>query len=129
VSAVLLDTHAWAWALGDASLLSDRARDAIATAQAVYVSPISFFEIGQKVRLGKWPEMAPHAANLPAILIQQGGIAAPFTPEICIHASLRDWDHRDPFDRMLASSAEILDLTLISKDPVFAELPGLRCLW
>jgi PIN domain nuclease of toxin-antitoxin system len=129
VSPVLLDTHVWAWALGDGMLLSDRARAAIQSADAVYVSPISFFEIGQKVRLGKWPEMAPHAANLPAILNQQGGIAAPFTPEICIHASLRDWEHRDPFDRMLASTAQILDLTLISKDAVFADLPGLRCIW
>lgn len=31
---------------------------AIAAADAVLVSPISFFEIAQKVRLGKWPEMS-----------------------------------------------------------------------
>jgi len=30
----------------------------------VAVSVISFHEIGQKVRLGKWPDMAPHVAEL-----------------------------------------------------------------
>ena len=37
------------------------------------VSPISFFEIAQKVRLGKWPEMAPFISRLPALLMEQGG--------------------------------------------------------
>ena len=36
---VLLDTHAWVWSLTDAERLTDTARDAIATAEVVYVSP------------------------------------------------------------------------------------------
>ncbi len=51
--AVLLDTHAWAWSLA---------------ADTVMVSPISFFEIAQKVRLGQWPQMAPFVDELPARL-------------------------------------------------------------
>lgn len=129
MTSILLDTHAWVWSFGDERQLSDPALAAIAAADAVHVSPISFFEIGQKVRTGKWPEMAPFAARLPDILRDQGGVAAPFTPEICLHASLRDWAHRDPFDRLLASSAELLGMTLVSRDPTFTSLAGVRCIW
>ncbi|MEO8531533.1 MAG: type II toxin-antitoxin system VapC family toxin [Deltaproteobacteria bacterium] len=129
MTSVLLDTHAWVWSFADDKQLSPAASAAIMTADAVYVSPISFFEIGQKIRLGKWPEMEPFAADLPKILNEQGGYAAPFTAEICLHASLRDWAHRDPFDRLIASSAECLDLIFVTKDAVFAEISALRCVW
>ncbi len=126
---VLLDTHAWVWSFTGDAQLSAPARSAIEAAAAVYVSPISFFEIGQKVRLGKWPDMVPFVSNLAEILKDQGGIAAPFTPEICLHASLRTWEHRDPFDRLLASSAEILGIPLVTKDSIFAGLQTFRCVW
>jgi PIN domain nuclease of toxin-antitoxin system len=37
-------------------------------ADIVLVSPITFFEVAQKVRLGKWPEMEPFVSQLPALL-------------------------------------------------------------
>ena len=129
MAALLLDTHAWAWSFADDTLLSPAARAAILAADAVYVSPISFFEIGQKVRLGKWPGMAPFAARLPDVLREQGGVVAPFTPEICLGASLRDWEHRDPFDRLIAATSESLSIPLVSRDPVFFGLATLRCIW
>ncbi len=126
---VLLDTHSWVWSFTDSSLLSPAARAAIESAAAVLVSPISFFEIGQKVRLGKWPELAGQTDLLPQIAEEQGALAAPFTPQIALHAALRDWAHRDPFDRMLASTAELHGLTLVTKDSVFTTLSGLRVIW
>jgi hypothetical protein len=69
-------------------LLSPAARRAIATTDAVYVSPIGFFEIGRKVRLEKWPEMAPFAARLVDVLREQGGVVAPLTRRFaCARAS------------------------------------------
>jgi PIN domain nuclease of toxin-antitoxin system len=129
VTSLLLDTHAWVWSFADPDRLSAPARAAIEAAVAVHVSPISFFEIGQKVRLGKWPEMEPLTGELPAILREQGGLLAPFTPEICLRASLGPWAHRDPFDRLLAASAELLGLALVTKDPVFAAMGGVACVW
>jgi hypothetical protein len=49
-------------------------------ADSVLVSPITFFEIAQKVRLGKWPEMEPFVSQLPALLDRQGGSVAGFGP-------------------------------------------------
>jgi PIN domain nuclease of toxin-antitoxin system len=119
VTAVLLDTHAWAWSLTADPRLSPTATDAIQQAEAVFVSPISFFEIGQKVRVGKWPEMAEHVAALPSILQRQGGLVAALSPEICVRAATMDWAHRDPFDRLIAATAMETSWPLISADTAF----------
>lgn len=127
--ALLLDTHAWVWSFAEEALLSKDARDAIVAADAVYVSLISFFEIGQKVRTGKWPAMEPHVDRLAEVLRDQGGTVAPLTPAICLAASLRAWAHRDPFDRLLAATAESLGVPLISKDPAFDGVASVQRVW
>ncbi len=119
VKAVLLDTHAWAWALTDDDRLSQRARSAITGADTVLVSPITFFEIGQKVRLGKWPQMEPFVQRLPALLETQGGATADLDGPICITAATMPWSHRDPFDRLLAATALRRNLPIVSADGVF----------
>ncbi len=119
MTAILLDTHAWIWSLSADSRLTPSARAAIAEAELVLVSPISFFEIAQKLRLGKWPEMVPFVGRLGAILSEQGGIAATFSPEICLRAGMMDWEHRDPFDRLILTTAQVLNVPLVSADKVF----------
>ncbi len=116
---LLLDTHAWAWLLTASPRLSARSIEAVESASAVYVSPISFFEIGQKVRLGKWPEMESLAPQLSELLRQQGGRIAELSDEICLRAGTLDWPHRDPFDRILAATAIVSNLSLLSADAVF----------
>lgn len=113
----------------DVERLSGPARAALTMSSVVYVSPISFFEIGQKVRIGRWPEVAPYAERLPELLREQGGVVAPLTPEICIEASLMKWVHRDPFDRLLAATALTLNASLVSADAAFSSLPTLKRLW
>ncbi len=125
---MLLDTHAFAWVLLDDPALSEGARAAIATADAALVSPVSLYEIGQKVHLGRWPEMAPFAPELADLLMQAGLLAAPLTPAIALHASLLDWDHRDPFDRLLAATAELIGAAFVSRDAAFDVRP-LRRVW
>jgi PIN domain nuclease of toxin-antitoxin system len=117
--AILLDTHAWAWTLTDDKRLSERARAGIEQAGSVLVSPISFFEIAQKVRLGKWPEMEPLIDRLPTFLDEQGGSVASLDPAVCTTAGSMAWQHRDPFDRLLAATAIRYSLPIVSIDPVF----------
>ena len=119
MTAVLLDTHAWVWSLAGDERLSTPALAAINTADAVFVSPITFFEIAQKVRLGKWPEMQPFVGRLTKFLEEQGGLIASFDPEICVMAGMMDWPHRDPFDRLLAATALRQNIPLVSADTVF----------
>lgn len=88
-------------------------------ADTVVLSVISFFEIAQKVRIGKWPDMSDSADDLPGILDRQGGVLAPIDGSISIRAGRLEWDHRDPFDRMIAATAMARGLTLISADAAF----------
>ena len=121
MSAILLDTHIWAWSLTDTPLPIP-IHQAIQASETVYISPISFYEIGQKVRIGKWPEMEPLIHDLPTLVRDQGGLIATLTPEISLLAATMDWAHRDPFDRFLAASSLTMDCALASIDSVFDSL-------
>lgn len=115
---VLLDTHTWAWVLTGNARLPARAGRMIEEG-AVFISPVSFFEIGQKVRLRKWPEMESSLPRLFDLLTERGGQALPVSPEIALLAAGLDWPHRDPFDRILAASAILERLPLVSADAAF----------
>ena len=121
MNAILLDTHAWIWSLMDSSRLSVTAKTAILEADAVHVSPISVYEILRKARLGKWPEIVPH---MHALLAERQTLSAPLTRGVAARAAALDWDHRDPFDRLIAATAFETRLMLVSKDLEFDSLEG-----
>lgn len=93
------------------SELSATARGLIEAADAAYVAPISFYEITQKHRLGKWPELDPVMDQLLSLWRAQGTELAPCTAEIAFLAGAMPWSHRDPFDRMIAATAIALGRT------------------
>jgi PIN domain nuclease of toxin-antitoxin system len=119
LTTLLLDTHVWAWSLTDDRRISARARDEMAEARTILVSAISFFEIAQKVRVGKWPQMAPYVDRLPDLLASQPGVAASLETADCLMAGTMEWAHRDPFDRLLAASALRRRVPIVSADAVF----------
>lgn len=119
---VLLDTHVWAWSLTSDKRLSSRALEVIETADTVSISAISLYEIGQKVRLGKWPEMVPYHFELADLAMLQGSRVLALSAKASLAASILDWQHRDPFDRIIGATALVEGLTLISADVVFDEL-------
>lgn len=49
---------------------------------------------------------------------------APYTAEMAVLSGGMDWDHKDPFDRMIAATAIELACPLISKDTAFDTLDG-----
>ncbi len=131
VKAVLLDTHAWAWSIKLDPRFSRTAVTAIADAEIVYVSAISVYEIGQKVTFGKWPDMGDALADLPSLLRGRSGMEVPLTADVALAASRLAWDHRDPFDRFIASTAIHMGVPLVSADAAFDQLSasGLRRIW
>lgn len=126
---ILLDTHACAWALGESTKLSRPARSMIVEADVRAVSTVSIFEIANKVRLGKWPEMETALPRLIPTALAGGMDWADLTPDIAHLAGTLAWPHRDPFDRMLAATALVQGWVLVSADPVFDSLIGLRRVW
>lgn len=119
MTAVLLDTQVWAWSLLQEEKLSPNALKAMQKASVIYVSSVSIYEIGQKVRIGKWPQMEAIVEDLPNLLRDQGGINIYLKPEIALRAAMLDWGHRDPFDRMIAATALCCKTDLISSDKAF----------
>ena len=105
MTAVLLDTHVRAWTLFRSDRLSREARADNDAATVRLVSPASLHEIAQKVRLGKWAEMAPFVGRFMRLLDQRGVETARLDAETCLLAGRMEWPHRDPFDRMLAATA------------------------
>jgi PIN domain nuclease of toxin-antitoxin system len=91
----------------------------MAKATTILVSAISFFEIAQKARLGKWPEMTPYADRLPELLASQRGVVASLEAADCLMAGTMEWPHRDPFDRFLAASALRRGIAIVSADSIF----------
>jgi PIN domain nuclease of toxin-antitoxin system len=126
---VLLDTHALVWNLNEPRRLGTRARSAIEAATQVLVSPISFFEIGQKVRMGKWPEVGEQLPDLQRVFRQRGGAIAPLDADVCLAAAMLEWHHRDPFDRIIAATCLAEGLALVSADAAFDGLSRLARVW
>ena len=116
---VLLDTHMVFWWMLEASRVSPEARAAIETAEAVYVSAVSAWEMATKVRIGKWPEVEGLSKEFSAYVRNEDFSELSIT---VAHANLAGsliGAHRDPFDRLLAAQALLEGLTLLSVDPQF----------
>jgi PIN domain nuclease of toxin-antitoxin system len=98
---------------------------ALRAAETISISSITLFEIGQKVRLGKWPEMVPNVAALADMALRQGVEIIDVTPEVGLSAGVMHWDHRDPFDRIIGATAQSFGLQLLSADAAFDDLKRL----
>ncbi|ACE94940.1 PilT domain-containing protein (plasmid) [Rhizobium phaseoli] len=114
---VLLDSHAVYWWTIGSGRLSDKARRLIEDkANNVLVSAVSFYELDNKMRLKKL-DLKPQElrAAVTASGLQTLGISD-------LHAELAasfDWDHRDPWDRILAAQTRLEHCAFVSTDVVF----------
>ena len=122
---VLIDTHVLAWSLVKPSLLGAGAHAALTGGASVHVPPCAFHEITLKVRKGRWDAMAPHADRLDALAASQGFRVASYTARMAMRAGSLDWDHADPFDRMIAATALEMGVPLVSIDTAFDDLDAL----
>ena len=122
---VLIDTHVLAWSLVDPTLLGVGAHAALTSGATVHVPPCTFHEVALKVRKGRWDAMAPHVDQLDTLVAAQGFRVAPYTARMAMRAGSLDWDHADPFDRMIATTALEMHVPLVSIDAAFDGLQTL----
>jgi PIN domain nuclease of toxin-antitoxin system len=126
---LLLDTHALLWWWNDDAQLTAAVRSAIADENnSVFVSAASAWEIATKQRIGKLPTWSMPSGGFDALLAADGFQPLPVAAAHAWHAGALPWAHRDPFDRVLAAQALLERMTLVSRDPVFAEM-AVSTLW
>jgi PIN domain nuclease of toxin-antitoxin system len=126
---LLLDTCTVLWFLGNDPKLSGAARTALLDpANERWLSPISLLEIALKVRLGKLPLPRPYATIFPAELNANDIHLLPIEPEHIEPLTTLPMHHKDPFDRLIAATALVEGLTLVSADSAF-DAYGLPRLW
>jgi PIN domain nuclease of toxin-antitoxin system len=114
---LLLDTGPlyW-WLLGHDRLPARIARLIANPGNAVLASAVSFYELHYKTRLGKLSGTIP---NLNEVLQSATIHTLAISGEHAAHAGRLDWDHRDPWDRILAAQARLEGCALVSGDRAF----------
>jgi PIN domain nuclease of toxin-antitoxin system len=121
MSAFLLDTHAFIWLTENDSSLPDDLITMIDTADLVYLSVASLWEIAIKLKLGKLSlqrnyETIGSALDASDILI----LPISFADTVQVrNLPLLPLHHGDPFDRMLIAQALNHSLVIISRDTKF----------
>lgn len=127
---LLLDTHALLWVLLSPDRIPGPTLDLIRAAETeVTVSAASAWEIAIKHRLGKLPEAQAVVHGYEHHLRRLRAEELPVTSRHALTAGMLAWDHRDPFDRMIATQSMVESLTLVTRDSAFSALPGLRLAW
>jgi PIN domain nuclease of toxin-antitoxin system len=132
----VLDTQAWVWSVLDDPRLSRRARAALAGATAhdrVGVAAISLKEaawhlahgrIDVAPEAGPWPIWLRRAAALPELEV------LPLTVDVAIESEhLGARFPADPADRLIAATARVHSLTLITSDKAIRKSSAVRTLW
>ncbi|MBX2896501.1 MAG: type II toxin-antitoxin system VapC family toxin [Cyclobacteriaceae bacterium] len=120
---LLVDTHAFLWFESGDAQISEPAKQAIlSTSNVKFISIASFWEISIKDSLGKLILHIPFEE-----LLSLSGYAQ-------LHISgdhlkhLRQYYHRDPFDRLLIAQARTEGFTVISADKQFDSY-GINRIW
>lgn len=122
MNAYLIDTHVLLWWLFNDSRLSYQARDIIRSREnAIYLSTASAWEISTKHRIGKLPAAEDVVRDLPALLVRSRIEPLAITLEDALTAGAFEYEHRDPFDRMIMAQAKLRDLPIVTNDSAFVE--------
>jgi PIN domain nuclease of toxin-antitoxin system len=127
---VLLDTHAFLWWVADDPQLSPRARRILGeSANEVYFSAASGWEIAIKARLGR---LRVAGANIADFVAEQVAVNGFQVLPVNLGHALRTYTlpdhHKDPFDRMLVAQAISEELALVSADRKLAAYK-VRIVW
>jgi PIN domain nuclease of toxin-antitoxin system len=113
LTALLVDTHALLWSVGDEDRLSPAAHEVLSAGVVpAYVSAASIWEIAIKRASGKLDAPENLLDKVAAARFIELGI----TFEYATRAGALPPHHRDPFDRMLVAQAQSEGFTLVTND-------------
>ena len=121
---VLLDTHTFLWWITDHPKLPSRVREIIGDGNnELFVSAASGWEIAIKAKLGRL--QLPDEPQ--RFILEQLSLNAiqslPIQMSHALHVFSLPDHHRDPFDRILISQAQLEGLPILTADPQISLYP------
>ena len=129
MSNILLDTHALLWFDQEPDRFSPKVRKALRSkAATIFVSPVSVYELQRKLAIGKLPQAVSLIQNFESRIIDYDFRFLPITARHALLAARLEWDHRDPFDRLLVAQAVEERCSLVTTDPRFSDV-DVHILW
>ena len=124
---LLLDTYTLVWVINAPDRLGENARDALQNlTNTLFVSSVSAYEVANKYRLGKWPEVADVVEHYETYLDKLLAVRLPVNEAHALAAGLLPSDYRDPFDRLLIAQAISKALPVVTLDPAIRKVPGVE---
>jgi PIN domain nuclease of toxin-antitoxin system len=122
---LLLDTHIWIWGEIRPDKISRAVKRELERASnEIYLSPVSIWEAGQTERRGRWHARDGFSRWLERALTRTPVREAPLNFAVATEAASIYLPHGDPADTLIAATARVFDLTLVTAD---AQL--LACSW
>lgn len=119
---LLLDTHVFLWAVAGSPSLKAPARRLIESADEVFVSAASLWEVAIKARLGK---IKADPNKLAAAIEPSGFLELPVNARHAAGVGQLELHHNDPFDRLLISQALAEPLKFVTADALLASYSDL----
>ena len=118
MSAFLLDTHTFIWLTEDDTNLPTDLRTLIDTAEIVYLSIASLWEIAIKLKVGKLSLQRSYE-TIGSVIAASDILILPILFTDTVQIRNLPLHHKDPFDRMLIAQAINNSLAIISTDTAF----------
>lgn len=123
---LLLDTHIWLWSLSEPKRIGRRLLVQLKDQDnELWLSPMSTYEALTLYHKGRFEIDGDLSKWL--VRATAGTREAPLTHEIALVARQLDM-HQDPADRILAATAEVLDLTLVTANERLLGLGTIRAM-
>ena len=128
----ICDTHVLIFWQDDPKRLSKKAKQALEKAlvsQSLACSDISFWEVAMLFKAGRLRNDVPAAQYMNDIILTMSLTVLPITPEIATLSQQELFIHKDPADRLIASTAIINKIPLISADSKLQNIESLEIIW
>lgn len=111
---ILLDTHAFLWAIGKHKLSVDAQQAFLSTENELFLSAASYWEMCIKIGIGKLNTTPDWQVRFESEMVVNQIQWLPIAQSHCQQVTILPHLHGDPVDRMLIAQALVEGLTLMT---------------
>lgn len=124
---LLLDTHIWIWMTLEPTRLSHRvARTLDDSGNQLWLSPVSVWELLMLCQKGRVKLDSDAVTWARRTMEKLQLYEATLTTEVALETATLGLVHSDPSDRLIAASARVFDLTLVTADEKLHAAHGVK---